>query len=126
MLLSMFAFSVNSFAEGSDVIYNTYTAVAVAKLYDSAHTISKVGLPNLIDREVKVNKCITEYLEKNSKTYAKIVQDNLYDILNNIGRVEAKIYGRKYTETDRVARDKKLAALAKVQCEAYYAVGELK
>jgi len=55
----------------------------------------------------------------------KKVQDNLYNLIHNFDNIVSKINGKK-TSLDNVPYVEKLEALAKVQCEAYYAIGVLK
>jgi len=107
-------------------MYEIFSTLEISKLYDSRVTIVVDGLPDLVYKEKRVGECVADYLEKQSKTYARIVQDNLYDLLHNLNKVESKIYGRKYNNDDKATRDEKLEALAKVQCDAYFEIGVLK
>lgn len=126
LFLLLLVFSINSYADGTDIISEIFIPIQISKIYDSKNNIDIDNLPDLIDREIKVSACISEYIDRQSKTYAKIVQDNLYDLLHNLDKIQSKIYGKKYKDDDKVSRDEKLAALAQVQCDAYYEIGELK
>jgi hypothetical protein len=76
-------------------------------------------------KEEKVSKCIEEYIKKQSKSYSKIAQANLYDLINNFDNIIAKIYGKKGLPDD-IPYAEKIELLAKIQCEAYYKMGVLK
>ena len=125
VFILLLIFSLPSYAEGSDVIYETFAPLEINKLYTLGNFIIPGNLTDVVDRENKVGICIEEYVIKESKSYSKIVQENLYDLLNNIDKITAKIYGRKYQGDDKTSRHEKLVALARVQCEAYYSIGEL-
>ena len=76
-------------------------------------------------KEDKVSKCIEEYIKKQSKSYSKIAQANLYDLMHNFDNIIAKIYGKKGLPDD-IPYAEKIELLARVQCEAYYKMGVLK
>ncbi len=121
--------SLNAFANTREEIGFTeamvVTPVEVNRVYDEQNTISIVGLPDILDRQEKVEACMTEYIRRQSKSYAKIVQNNLYDMIHNFDRIASKIYGKKPGE-DEISYEDKIEALARVQCEAYYTMGVLK
>ncbi len=121
--------SLNAFANTREEIGFTeamvVTPVEVNRAYDEQNTISIVGLPDILDRQEKVEACMTEYIRRQSKSYAKIVQNNLYDMIHNFDRIASKIYGKKPGE-DEISYEDKIEALARVQCEAYYTMGVLK
>jgi hypothetical protein len=75
-------------------------------MYDSKSILTIVGIQDLITREEKIKICVSEYIEKRTKTYAKIPQVNLYDMMHNFGRVVSRIYGSK-VEKDDVSMMKK-------------------
>ena len=77
------------------------------------------------DRENKVSVCVTNYIEKQSKSYAKVVKNNLYDLIRNFDRIASQVYGKRVLADDTPYQEK-IEALAKVQCEAYYTMGMLK
>lgn len=99
--------------------------VEINRIFDQHQTISIVGLPDYIDREEKVGRCMVDYIEKQSKSYARIVKNNLYDLIHNFDRITSEIYGKK-PPMDETPYEEKIEALARVQCEAYYAMGVLK
>jgi len=117
--------SIGILAKGNDHLPEIIIPVQVSQLFDEEHSISVANLPDLIDREEKVGICVSEYITKQSKSYAKIVQNNLYDLIHNFSRIVSKIYGNKPI-TDETSYDEKVEALAIVQCEAYYKIGVLK
>ena len=73
----------------------------------------------------KISKCVDEYIKKQSKSYSKIAQDNLYSLIHNFDSIIANIYGTKVITT-YVPYEEKIKALALTQCEAYYNMGTLK
>jgi hypothetical protein len=121
----LLAFSVNSYAESSDQIIETFTPLEVSQLFDKDRTIGVEGLIDLIEKEEKILVCVEDYIKKQSKTYAKIAQNNLYDLIHNFDKITSRIYGKKPPVAD-ISYEEKIEALARVQCEAYYTIGVLK
>ena len=78
-----------------------------------------------VDKETKVSKCMGEYIKKQSKSYSKIAQDNLYALIHNFDSIVAKVYGKNGLPDD-IPYAEKIELLAKVQCEAYYKMGVLR
>ncbi len=107
------------------VVEQPPTTVQMVKLFDeqAAHDISV--LPDLIDKEEKVSECMVTYIQKQSKSYSRNAQNNLYDLIHNFDRIASKIYGKK-AEGDDVPIQDKVEALARLQCEAYYTLKILK
>lgn len=103
----------------------TMSPVEVSRIFDQHQTISMVGLPDYIDHEEKVDRCMEEYIRIQTKSYARIVKNNLYDLIHNFDRITSEIYGKK-PPVDETPYEEKIEALARVQCEAYYAMGVLK
>ena len=97
----------------------------VNSIYTSANIIDIKNLPDLVDQEEKVSVCINEYVRKQSRSYSKIAQDNLYDLINNFGIIMSKVRGKK-PAIDDIPYTEKIEALARVQCETYYTLGVLK
>lgn len=117
--------SINAYAEGSDVIYS-YSSVEAHRVFAERFILPEIkSIPDVIDREEKVTSCITEYIENQSKSYAKIVQNNLYDLIHNFDNIALRIQGKKPTKDD-TPYEEKIEALAKLHCEAYYAINALK
>lgn len=77
------------------------------------------------DKELKISGCIKDYIKKQSRSYAKIAQENLYNLIHNFDDVLVKIYGKKPSYDD-ITHQEKIELLAKIQCEAYYKMGILK
>jgi hypothetical protein len=118
--------SLNVSAKADDYIEDIgISPLVVIYIYDEQNSISVSELDDLVDREIKVGKCAEDYIKKQSKSYAKIVQNNLYDLIHNFDRITSKIYGKK-PEMDEIPYDEKVEALARIQCEAYYSMGALK
>ncbi len=101
------------------------TTIQVNQLFESKAKIDVSKIQDLVDKEEKVGICIVEYKEKQGKSYAKITQQTLYDLIHNFGNIVSKMYGKK-SGKDNISYEEKIEALAKVQCEAYYAMGVLK
>lgn len=107
------------------IVEETYSPLQVNRLFDDQYTVDIKTLPDLVERENRVASCISGYIEKQSKSYSKIVQNNLYDLIYNLDRITSRVYGKK-PQKDEMPYAEKLEALAKVQCEAYNAIGALK
>ena len=127
ILSLLLIYSSISFAKNIDLFTETFplTSYQVNNLYDEHNLVDIKSLPDLIDKEEKISRCINEYILKQSKTYSKIAQDNLYNLINNFDNILSKIYGKKPRQ-DGISYQDKIEALATVQCEAYYTMGVLK
>lgn len=106
---------------------NTLTeSASVTSVVTVEQTLPDLSLlQDQVDKENKVRVCMDEYIFKQSKSYAKIVKNNLYDLMNDFSRITSRIYGKK-PEDDIISYEDKLEVLAKIQCEAYYALGIIK
>lgn len=100
------------------------TPLRVSQYFDEQNSIS-ADIPDLVDREDKVSACVQDYVEKQSKSYAKIAQNNLYDLIRNFDRITSEVYGKK-SKIDEIPYEEKIEALANIQCEVYYKMGVLK
>lgn len=121
----LFCFAISAYAEDPVVVYEAGTPLNVLQLFIRQNAVYLNTLPDLIDREETVNNCIEEYVKKQSKSYSKIVQHNLYDLMHNFNRIALKIYNKKQ-QADDISYSEKIEVLGQVQCEAYYAMGALK
>jgi len=119
--------SLNSFAKGAEPLPElpSITEVEVSRFFDEQFFPDIKVLVDLVDREEKVAVCVLEYVKKQSKSYSKIAQHNLYDLIHNFDRIASKIYG-KNPQVDEISYEEKIEALGRVQCEAYYTMGILK
>jgi hypothetical protein len=117
ILSLLFCITLNSYAEGSDIMWvpSTDDTVKITRQFNQ----NRINL-----KKEKIRICINDYKEKQSKSYAKIVQKNLYDLMHNIDNISAVIRGKKSSDND-VSYEEKIEALAIVQCEAYYAMNAL-
>lgn len=96
----------------------------VSQLYDTT-AIVDTNIVDLVAKGEKVDACIAEYVVKRDKSYDKITQSTLYDLIHNFGKITSRVYGKK-PQADDIPFEEKIEALARVQCEAYYALGVLK
>ncbi len=115
--------SLQAHAKSTDAILDqVYTPLQLGLLFEEKDTI---GLPDLVDKEEKIATCMQEYIKKQSKSYAKITQENLFGLMHNFDNIISKIYGKKGLP-DSITYEEKIELLARVQCEAYYKMGMLK
>lgn len=119
------AFSINSYADSPGQNVETFTSIEISNLYDSSTSIDVEKLIDPIIKEEKINICVRDYIKKQTKSYAKVAQNNLYDLLHNFDKIASRINGKNPPE-DEISFEEKIETLAKVQCEAYYAIGALK
>lgn len=101
------------------------TLVQMVRLFDEREEHNISALVDLVDKEEKVSACMATYIRKQLKSYSRNAQNNLYDLIHNFDRVASKIYGKKAENNDVPIQDK-VEALARLQCEAYYALKILK
>lgn len=97
------------------------SVVEIAHRFELQNPVDIENLPDLVDRTERVDQCMVEYIQRQSRSYAKSVQGNLYDLLHNFDRIASKIYG-KTPPADGITHQQKVEALAKIQCEAYYVI----
>ena len=106
LLLLLLLCSLNSFADEPDNYVEPIVQIDTVK-------------------EDAVSTCMEEYIRKQSKSYSKVAQANLYALIHNFDSIIAKIYGKKGLPDD-IPYAEKIELLARVQCEAYYKMGVLK
>lgn len=97
----------------------------VNNMFDEQRTVTLDGLLDLVEREERVSVCVSEYIKKQSKSYAKMVQNNLYDLIHNFDKIASKIYGKKVDSND-IPYEDKIEILARIQCDIYHSIGNLK
>ena len=119
--------SLNSIAKVAEPLLElpAITEVRVSQLFDEQFLPDIKDLVDFVDKEEKIVACVAEYIKKQSKSYSKIVQHNLYDLIHNFDRIASKIYGKKQS-ADEIPFEDKIEALGRVQCEAYHTLGVLK
>lgn len=123
-LLLLLIHSSSLLAKGNNVVVDpVITSVQISRMLDE--TQNTAALLDLVDKEEKVSACMQEYIKKQSRSYSKIAQENLYGLIHNFDSIVAKIYGKKGLPDD-ISYDDKIELLARVQCEAYYKMGILK
>ena len=123
----LLACSLNGLAKGVDPLPESpvITEVMVSQFFDEQFLPDIKDLVDFVEREEKIAGCVEEYVKKQSKSYSKIAQHNLYDLIHNFDRIASKIYGKKPL-ADEISYEDKVEALGRVQCEAYHALGVLK
>lgn len=115
--------SINIFAKGNQAVQQeVLTPLQIGKMFIDENS---KGLFNIVIKEEKISTCVDEYIKKQNKSYAKMAQDNLYNLIHNFDNILSKIYGKKGIPDD-MPYEEKLELLANVQCEAYYKMGVLK
>lgn len=92
--------------------------------FEQQNRIKIDDLEDLIDKDLKVTRCVQVYIERQSKSYPRQVQNNLYDLIHNFEGIISRITGSKKKDSGIPLEDK-LEALAKLQCEIYYSMGIL-
>ena len=113
-------------AKGNDLTLNQIiTPLELNKAFNATYTVKASDLVDFVDREDKVLLCVQTYIQKQSKSYSKIVQENLFNLMHDFTNVVNSMYGKKSTQ-DIIPYGEKIEILAKIQCEAYYKMDMLK
>jgi hypothetical protein len=123
ILSLLLVFASNAFAKPDTPV--DLTTSQVYQLFEEQFVVELKDLPDLVEKENRVASCVEEYVKKQSKSYTKIVQNNLYDLIHNFDKIVSRVGGKK-SDKDDIPHEEKIEALAKVQCEAYNAMGVLK
>lgn len=116
-------FSTTSLAKDYESI--NLDSILFLKMFEETNILDISKLPDFIDREEKVSACVEEYKARQSRSYARAVQKNLYDLIHNFEGVISRITGNRRGNSD-VSLEDKIDALAKMQCDIYYSMGVLK
>ena len=115
-------YSVISLADTGEITH----AIEIDRMYRSEFDVKKFGrLPDPFYRKEIITRCVDRYVAQQSRTYAKRVQHNIYDLMKNIDKISAKVYGKPVPK-EKTTYLEKLEVVAQVQCEAYYTMGVLK
>lgn len=77
------------------VVEQPSISVQMVKVFDERAVYDISVLPDLVDKEEKVSECMEAYIKKQSKSYLRNAQNNLYDLIHNFDKVASKIYGKK-------------------------------
>jgi len=125
VLLFLLISSTSVFSQ-ENTLDEDVTALQVHRVFLQESTVTSAGLIDIVDKEEKVGSCAEEYVKKQSKTYAKIVKENLYDLIHNFDDIASRIYGKKNQNKNDVPYIEKIEALAHVQCNTYYQMGILR
>lgn len=99
--------------------------IQVHQLFDEQYVVDIAVLPDLVERENKLTACVDDYVRKQSKSYSRVVQNNLYDLIHNFEKITSKLSGSKAVK-DNMPYMEKIEALARVQCDVYNALGMIK
>lgn len=102
-----------------------YTPIQVNQLFDAQVSWNINEYQDLVAKEESVNLCIANYVAKQERSFSKITQGNLYDLMRNFSKVISRVDGKK-PSADSIPYDEKIKTLARVQCEAYYAIGVMR
>ena len=73
----------------------------------------------------KFEKCVDGYVKKQSHSYAKAAQSNLYDLVHNFDQVLSKLSNKKIDSKSTVTKEERILALAQIQCNTYHRMGLL-
>lgn len=118
---NLFARSIDFFPEPLP----NMSPLEVNQLFDTTNVVELSNLIDYVEQEELVNECVVDYVSKHVKSYSKLVQNNLYDLMHDFDKVLSKVYGKKQLPTS-VPHEDKIEAIGRVQCEAYRAMGMLK
>ena len=124
LLLLLLIISATSYSKEFDVQVDSSNSVKdmitiVEKTIQVSDNIAPIS-----EKEIKIKNCLEEYTKKQSKSYSKIIQNNLYDLIYNFNNILSKLYNGKIKND--ISFEEKIAMLSKIQCEAYYDLGILK
>ena len=92
---------------------------------DVQEDLGTSAIIEIVEKDNKLDLCVEEYIKKQSRPHAKIVQDTLYDLIHNFDNIISRIYGKKQANKE-IAYEEKVETLARLQCEVYHEIGELK
>lgn len=81
--------------------------------------------PEQREKNAKISQCVKDYIEKQSQSSRQRVQRNLYDLLHNFDSVVSRLNNKKIIP-DNTSFQERLEAVAKLQCELFYASKILK
>ena len=105
-------------AENVDISISL-TPLQINQIFSESNKLTKENLIDLIDKENKITECVKTYIKKQSKSYAKMIQNNLYDLIHNFDNMLARLSGKKPIK-DNISYEEKISLLANMQCETYY------
>lgn len=125
ILLVSLLLTISSVASAKTVVPVEVTPIQVHQLFEEQVKLDIASLPDLVEKENKIAACVEDYIKRQSRSYSKIVQHNLYDLIHNFDKITSRLSGKK-SPKDEIPHSEKIEALAKVQCEAYNAMGVLK
>lgn len=72
------------------------------------------------------SQCINTYIEKQSRSYIRSAQSNLYDLIHDFDKISDKVAGKRVKENSFIKKEERILALASIQCNTYYRLGILK
>lgn len=124
MLLFIGNVSVNSKVIEPDVIAPMFP-IDINRQFEKTATTSMSALFDLVDKENKVSSCVAAYIKRQSRSYTRQTQDNLYNLMNNFDNIISRLYNKQVAPDD-ITHNEKVEVLARIQCEAFYKMGILK
>jgi predicted transcriptional regulator len=102
----------------------TIDSKQVHSLYQFYQPLVMPTAIDLIDKQEKVNYCVTDYKKRRAKKGANTVRDILFGMISNFEQTISGINANRQNK-NIVANEKKLQALALMQCEIFYSMGVL-
>ena len=91
-----------------------------------SHTVEIDVARDYTESYNKFERCINGYVTKQSKSYARAAQSNLYDLVHDFDRVISRISNKKTdNKKSAVTKEERILALAQIQCNTYYRMGIL-
>lgn len=109
---------------GQSVTSDNIEILYILKKFENTQNMDIRKLPDVLETETKISNCMVDYISRQSKSYAKRVQNNLYDLMYNFDGVIDKMLGKRQKENPSL--DDKLETLARMQCDLYYKMGILR
>lgn len=101
------------------------TSLDINREFSQKTVITLSGLTDVVNKEDKISTCIVTYIKRQSRSYTKQTQDNLYNLMNDFDNIIARLYNKQVAPSD-ITHNEKIEVLARIQCDAYYKIGVLK
>ena len=118
LLFSNHLFAKESLSAKPDNIF-------ILRHFEEQNRIDIKTLPDLIEKEEKLELCIEQYIKNQSKSNTRQIQNNLYDLVYNFKGVVSGLVDNKKRQ-DNIPLKEKIEVLGRLQCELYFSMGILK